>query len=34
VVDLQSTCVIGLMLRTSDQFKGSMAMTSALGTGP
>jgi hypothetical protein len=32
VVDLvQSTCVIGLVLEDSDQFKGSMATTSALG---
>jgi hypothetical protein len=32
VVDLvQSTCGIGLQLQASDQFKGSMATTSALG---
>jgi hypothetical protein len=31
-VDLvQSTCVIGLVLKDSDQFKGSMATHSALG---
>jgi hypothetical protein len=35
VVDLvQSTCVRGLVLEASDQFKGSMATTSALGIGP
>jgi hypothetical protein len=33
VVDLfQSTCVTGLVLEASDQFKGSMAVTSALGS--
>ena len=32
VVDLvQSTCVLGLVLQVSDQFKGSMATTSSLG---
>jgi hypothetical protein len=35
VVDLiQSTCGRGLVLEASDQFKGSMAATSAPGAGP